>query len=104
MESIFLSSDLSPLQEQVKTTGTDSYRDTDFCKQIIAAFKQVETKHKKRFTVNALNARLTEEYLLPMMVCHDLASGDVIQQVFSFNDYFANKEQITLECKQLVCA
>jgi hypothetical protein len=78
MESIFLSSDLSPLQEQVTTTPANSLIDTDFCKQILTAFKQVETKYSKRFTVNALNARLTEEYLLPMMVCHDMNSGDII--------------------------
>lgn len=86
-------------QKQVSNSIPNIYhnRDSDFAKQATEAFKQLEKKYSKRVSVNALNAKLTEEYLLPTMVVQDRSSGEIITQLFNFVDHFSSKQQVTLE-------
>lgn len=89
-----LSSYLSLFQKQVltKNENNNMCRDTDFAKQVSEAFKQLEKKYSKRISVNSMNAKLTEEYLLPSMVIQDRSSGEIITQIFNFVDHFPTKQ------------
>lgn len=77
-------------------------RDSDFAKQTTEAFKQLEKKHGKKLTVNALNAKLIEDTLLPMLVVQDTSSGEIITQIFNFVDHLPAKNQINTESKILL--
>lgn len=48
----------------------------------------MEKKHAKKLSVNAVNAKMIEEHLLPMIVVQDRNSGDIVTQVFNFVEYF----------------
>lgn len=49
--------------------------------------------------MTALNAKLAEEHMLPMMVVSDRSSGEIITQLFNFVDHFPNKQQVNAESK-----
>ena len=73
-----------------------SYRDSDFAKQAMEAFKALEKKHPKKIaSVSANNSRLIEEPLLPMIIAQDRASGEIVAQVLNFSEFFTRKQSIT---------
>jgi hypothetical protein len=77
-----------------------SFRESDFAKQITDAFKALEKKHPKRVSgTQAINARLIEDALLPMLIAQDVNSGEIVAQVLNFAEYFPNKQAITPESK-----
>jgi hypothetical protein len=86
------SSYLSLLQEQVfHNYYLLSYlRDSDYAKQSSEAFKTLEKKYSKRISVNSMNAKLSEDHLLPMLIVTDRSSGEIITQIFNFVNHFPN--------------
>lgn len=55
-------------------------------------FKALEKKHPKRVSgTQAINARLIEDALLPMLIAQDVNSGEIVAQVLNFAEYFPNK-------------
>ena len=97
-------SNLSLLQEQVSAPSfkPSLFRDSDFAKQALEAFKVLEKKYSKKLSVNSLNAKLIDDHLLPMLVAADKSSGETITQLFNFVDHFPTKAQITPESKLIV--
>lgn len=99
MELTLLSPNLPLLQEQVPSHPLTRHRDSDFAKQALEAFRQLEKKHSKKISVTSLNTKLIDDHLLPMLVVQDRSSGETITQLFNFVDHFPTKAQITMESK-----
>lgn len=101
MELNILSPSQPDLQEQVFFRIPNlSCRDSDFAKQSVEVFKAVEKRHSKKIVgVTASSSKLVEETLLPMLIAIDNQTGEIVAQVTSFSEYFANKQAITPESK-----
>lgn len=106
LELNILSPPQPQLQEQVSSllpfehASTLTFRDSDFAKQTLEAFKAVEKRHAKKIVgVTASSSKLIEEPLLPMLIAIDNQTGEIVAQVTSFSEYFANKQAITVESK-----
>ena len=68
---------------------------------MVDAFNELESKYAKQMSVMALNSKLAEEHLLPMLVIQDQQSGDLLAQIFSFIDYMGQKQNINALSKSL---
>jgi hypothetical protein len=81
MELNLISSYLTLFQEQVNLPFNlfiTFSRDSDFAKQATEAFKLLEKKYSKKISVTALNSKLVEDHMLPMMVVQDKSSGEIV--------------------------